>query len=165
MPISARHGGAAFRWKSLFIVFLLQAFLQWIIALAPIAGALAPAAPLGALGLAGAALALAGLALETRADWELDRFKRAAPPGALLTTGLRAHVRHPNYLGEMGVWWGIWLIAAEAGAWWSVISPLLLSFLLVKVSGAPATGEHLARSKPGYAEWAATTPAFLPRWR
>lgn len=157
--------GPAFRWKSLFVVFLLQAILQWLIALGPIAGALAPAAPLGPLAFAGAALALAGLALETRADAELDRFKRNAPPHALLTTGLRAHVRHPNYVGEIAVWWGLWLIAAEAGAWWAILSPILITFLLVKVSGAPATGEELARSKPGYPAWAARTPAFLPRRR
>ena len=155
--------GVAFWWKSLFIVFGLQGVLQFLVALAPLAGVMAAPAPLGFLGIAGAGLALLGLALETQADRELDRFKATAKPGALLTTGLRAYVRHPNYSGEIAFWWGIWLIAAEAGAWWAVLSPLLLTLLLVKVSGAAMTGDHLRRSKPGYAEWAARTPAFFPR--
>lgn len=160
-----RSWGSSFWWKSLFIVFLLQGALQFVIVLAPVAGLLAPPAPLGALGLAGALVAAAGLMLEAQADRELDRFKARAQPGALLTTGLRAHVRHPAYTGEIAFWWGVFLIAAEAGAWWAVVSPLLLTFLLTKVSGAPMTGESLRQSKPGYAEWAARTPAFLPRLR
>ncbi|MFV0475073.1 MAG: DUF1295 domain-containing protein [Pikeienuella sp.] len=155
--------GASFWWKSLFIVFLLQAALQWLIALAPISAALAAPAPLGPLGWAGALAAAAGLALEGLSDAQLDRFKRDAPPGALLTAGLRRHVRYPSYTGEMIFWWGLWLIAAEVGAWWSVISPLLITFLLTRVSGAPLADEGLAR-KPGYAEWAARAPAFIP-WR
>ena len=158
-----RSWGPSFWWKSLFIVFLLQGALQWIVALAPLSALIAAPSTFGALGLAGAALALAGLALEARADRELDRFKASAKPGELLTTGLRAHIRHPAYTGEMAFWWGMFLIAAEAGAWWAVISPILLTFLLTKVSGAPMTGDSLRRSKPGYSEWAARTPAFLPR--
>lgn len=159
------HYGASFWWKSLFIVFLLQALLQWLIALAPIAAALAPPAPPGPAGWAGALIAVAGILLEAKSDAELDRFKRTAAPGALLTEGLRSHVRYPSYAGEILFWTGIWLIAAEAGAWWSVVSPLLVLLLLTRVSGAPMTGEGLSRTKPGYAEWAARTPAFIPRLR
>lgn len=159
------HYGASFWWKSLFIVFLLQGLLQWLIALAPIAAVLAPPAPVGAIGWAGALVAAAGLALEAKSDAELDRFKRTAAPDALLTGGLRRHVRYPSYAGEILFWAGIWLIAAEAGAWWSVLSPLLVLLLLTRVSGAPMTGEGLARTRPGYAEWAARTPALFPRLR
>ncbi len=116
--------GLSFWWKSLFIVFVLQGVLQFIVALAPLSGLMAAPSPLGALGALGAVIALGGFLLEAQADRELDRFKATAKPGALLTTGLRAHMRHPSYTGEIAFWWGVWLIAAEAGAWWSVVSPL-----------------------------------------
>ncbi|QIE54876.1 DUF1295 domain-containing protein [Pikeienuella piscinae] len=161
-----RHAwGESFWWKSLFIVFALQGALQWLIAIAPLAGALAPDAPIGAVGALGALLAALGLGLEAVSDAQLDRFKRQAGPDALLVTGLRAHIRHPSYAGEMAFWWGIWLIAAEASAWWAIISPLLVTLLLTKVSGAPMTGASLKATKPEYAAWAARTPAFIPRLR
>ncbi|MEX2520510.1 MAG: DUF1295 domain-containing protein [Paracoccaceae bacterium] len=155
--------GAGFWWKSLIVIFLLQGTLQWIIGLAAYSGVISPA-PLGLAGVLGALLAFAGLAIEARSDQELDRFKRVAAPDALLTSGLRAHVRHPSYAGEIILWWGVWLLTAGAGAWWTLISPVLLTFLLLKVSGAPIAADGLRRTKTGYAEWAARTPAFLP-WR
>ncbi|WP_340108531.1 DUF1295 domain-containing protein [Pikeienuella sp. HZG-20] len=158
-----RSWGRGFWWKSLFIVFILQGVLQWLISLTAAAGALAPPTRIGVIGAAGALLAAAGFLIEAISDAQLDRFKLRARPDQLLTTGLRRHVRHPSYTGEMLFWWGIWLIAAEAGAWWSVVSPLILTFLLTRVSGAPMTGAGLEASKPGYAAWSARTPAFLPR--
>lgn len=160
-----RSWGAGFWWKSFFIIFLLQGVLQWTISLTALAGLLAPAAPFGALGAFGAIVALAGLALEATSDAQLDRFKRDAPAGALLTAGLRAHMRYPSYTGEMLFWWGLWAIAAEAEAWWSALSPLIVTVLLTRISGAPMTDAHLRETRPAYADWAARTPAFLPRLR
>lgn len=158
-----RAWGASFWWKSLVIVFILQGLLQWLVALGPMSALLAAPAPLGALALAGAALALAGLALETVSDIQLDRFKATAPAGAVCDTGLRAHVRHPNYTGEMMFWWGVWLIAAEVAPWWAFLSPLLLTFLLAKVSGAPMIRDVMKGARPEYEAYAARTPAFVPR--
>ncbi len=157
-----RGWGAAFWWKSLFIVFVLQGVLQWLIALGPLSGLIAPSAPLGVTAFIGAAIALTGLAVETVADAQLDRFKRTAPAGALLTAGLRAHVRHPNYSGEILFWWGVWLIAAPAAPVWSILSPVLLTVLLTKVSGAPILAETLGASRSNFAGYAARTPAFIP---
>jgi steroid 5-alpha reductase family enzyme len=157
-----RAWGGGFWWKSLFIVFLLQAALQWIIGFAPLATMVAAPAPLGPLAVVGAAVALAGLALETRADAELDAHRRGPRAGAVCDSGLRAVVRYPNYLGEIVFWTGLWLIAAAAGAWWTVVSPLLVGLLLTRVSGAPILEERLA-DRPGGARWMETTPAFLPR--
>lgn len=155
--------GASFWWKSLFIVFLLQALLQWIVALAPMSAATGLGAPIGGLGALGAVLAVGGLWVETKADAELDAHKRGPSAGAVCDTGLRAFVRYPNYSGEMAVWWGVWLIAAEGGAVWTIVSPVLLTLLLVKVSGAPMLEERLRDGRPGYAEWRERTPAFAPR--
>ena len=156
--------GASFWWKSLFIVFLLQGVLQWVVAFPAMVGVVSSVS-LGALGIAGAAVALVGFALEVKADAELDAFKRGAGQGDLLETGLRRFMRHPNYAGEMLFWWGVWMIAAEGGAWWTVFAPVTLTFLLTKVSGAGITGGHLKKTKPAFRDYAARTPAFIPRFR
>ena len=156
--------GASFWWKSLFIVFLLQGGLQWVVAFPAMAG-VGSSVSLGALGIAGAAVALVGFALEVKADAELDAFKRGAGQGDLLETGLRRFMRHPNYTGEILFWWGVWMIAAEGGAWWTIFAPVTLTFLLTKVSGAGITGGHLKKSKPAFRDYAARTPAFIPRFR
>lgn len=155
--------GRGFWWKSFFIVFVLQAFLQWLVALGPISGVLAANQTLGGIAVFGAALAVGGLALETLADRELDRFKQTAPPGALLTTGLRAHVRHPNYLGEIIFWVGIGLVCLEGNAWMGLASPILITLFLLKVSGAPMLDERLGNTRPGYAAYKRSVPAFIPR--
>jgi Predicted membrane protein len=152
--------GRGFWWKSLFIVFLLQAVLQWAIAFAPMAALAAPSAGLGPVGGLGCVLAAAGLAIEWRADAELDRHKRDIG-AALCRTGLRRFARYPNYSGEILFWWGLWMIAAEASAAWTAFAPTLLTLLLWKVSGAPILDARLA-DRPGFAEWRETTPAFLP---
>jgi steroid 5-alpha reductase family enzyme len=154
--------GPAFWWKSIFIVFALQAFLQWLIVLGPIAGLAAEPAPLGGLAWLGVVVALGGLALESIADRQLDAFKREAPAGALLTTGLRAYVRHPNYTGEIMFWCGIAAILVDGGVWLGLLSPVLIAFFLTKVSGAPLLDERLSETRPGYAAYRARVPAFLP---
>lgn len=159
-----RSWGASFWWKSLFIVFVLQGVLQWLVALGPMSGMIAVPAPIGIIAIIGLALALSGLVLETIADAQLDRFKRTAPAGALLTTGLRAHVRHPNYTGEILFWWGVWLIAAPVAPVWAILSPILLTVLLTRVSGAPILAETLGGSRADFAAYAARTPAFIPRF-
>ena len=157
--------GRAFWWKSLFIVFVLQGVLQFLIALGPMSAITAEAAPLGALAMIGAALALSGLALEAVADIQLDRFKATAPRDALCTTGLRAHIRHPNYTGEMTFWVGIWLIGAEVAPWWAALSPILVILLLTRVSGAPMIAEVMKRTRPEFADYSTRTPAFFPSFQ
>ncbi|MEM8959532.1 MAG: DUF1295 domain-containing protein [Pseudomonadota bacterium] len=154
--------GPAFWWQSLFVVFCLQAFLQWLVVLGPMTGLQAGAAPLGWLSIVGALIALAGLALETVADRQLDQFKRTAGPNALMMTGLRAHVRHPNYLGEIVFWSGIALICVEAGAWLGLASPLLITLFLTRISGAPLLDERLSATRPDYAAYRARVPGFIP---
>lgn len=154
-----------FWWKSLPIVFVMQAAVQWVVALGALSGLMAPAGPLGLLAMTGIVVALCGLALETLADAELDRFKRRAAPGALLDTGLRAHVRHPNYLGEILFWAGIAMIVLEVGAWAGALSATVIALLLTRVSGAPMLDERLSATRPGYAAYRARVPGFLPALR
>lgn len=157
-----RSWGEGFWWKSLVIVFMLQAFVQWTITSGAIAGAIADDQLPGWLAGLGAAIALAGFALEAIADWQLDRFRRRHGRGGLLTAGLRAHVRHPNYTGEIVFWLGIALIGIEAGAWLAALSPVVVAVLLARVSGAPVLNERLSATRRGYCEYRRRTPAFVP---
>ena len=103
-----------------------------------------------------------GLLFESIADLQLTRFKQnKANKGGILTTGLWKFSRHPNYFGETVVWWGIYLVALAAGAWWTIFSPILMTWLLVRVSGV-AMLERTMRNKPSYEEYMKKTSAFFP---
>ncbi|UUX94399.1 DUF1295 domain-containing protein [Aquabacterium sp. J223] len=159
-----RHG-EAFAWKSLGLVFGLQAVLGWIVS-APVLAAVATASPLGLLDALGAVLALFGLVFEAVADAQMARF-RADPSqrGRVMDRGLWRWSRHPNYFGEACVWWGLWLIAlAGAGrdAAWAVVSPALMTFLLLRVSGVALLEQDIAERRPAYRDYIARTSAFLP---
>ena len=151
-----------FAWKSLYLVFGLQALLAWLIA-APLAVAIAaPGAP-GIVGLAGALLAAFGIAFETVADWQLVRFKaNPANESRVMDRGLWRLSRHPNYFGEFCVWWGLFLLAADAGGWWTLVSPVLMTILLLRVSGVALLERDIRERRPAYAGYVARTNAFFP---
>jgi steroid 5-alpha reductase family enzyme len=97
-------------------------------------------------------------------DWQLYRFK-AVPEnkGKVMKKGLWAYTRHPNYFGESLVWWGLFLITlATPGSGWVVISPLLIGFLLLKVSGVTLLEKTIVDSRPEYAEYIKSTSSFIP---
>lgn len=151
-----------FTFKSLYLVFGLQGLLAWLISL-PLWAAIAANAPLNLLDIAGVAIAIFGVTFESIADWQLARFK-AEPVnrGRVLDTGLWRYTRHPNYFGEFCVWWGFYVIALAAGGWWSIVSPLLMSFLLLKVSGVVLLEKDISQRRPAYRDYVARTHAFFP---
>jgi steroid 5-alpha reductase family enzyme len=153
-----------FAFKSLYIVFGVQGVLAWIVSL-PLLAALASDRPLGWLDYAGILLWAFGFLFETVGDWQLARFKRRRiNRGRVLDTGLWRYTRHPNYFGEFCLWWGFYLIALSAGAWWAVVSPLLMSLLLLKVSGVALLEKDIRARRPAYRDYVERTPAFFP-WR
>lgn len=156
-----RHGDR-FGGVSLFTVFWLQAVILWVVAL-PIFGGVTGSGPLGAWDVAGAVLVLSGLIVEAVADAQLARF-RADPVnrGRVLDTGLWRYSRHPNYFGDAVLWWGFFLLSVGAGAPWTVPGPLLMTFLLLKVSGVALLERTLVSGRPGYAEYVRRTSAFVP---
>ncbi len=157
-----RNNEPHFWLKSLYIVFGLQAVLAWIISL-PLLGIAASNAPLNWLDFAGLALWFAGFAWETIADWQLTRFKsQSANRGRVLDHGLWRYCRHPNYFGECLLWWGFYMMALGAGAWWSIIGPLLMTLLLLKVSGVALLEKDIGERRPGYAGYMRRTNAFMP---
>jgi steroid 5-alpha reductase family enzyme len=148
--------------KSLYIVFGLQALLAWIIALPAVAAAASPA-PLGWLDLAAVVVWLAGMYFEVVGDWQLMRFQRQrSSRDEVLNTGLWRYTRHPNYFGEALLWWGVFLAALVAGAWWAIVSPILMTFLLLRVSGVALLEKDIAVRRPAYREYVERTSAFLP---
>ena len=159
-----RRNEPRFAWKSLYLVFGLQALLGWVVA-APLMAAVASRTPWSALDALGLALAVFGLLFEALADAQLARFRADSRNlGRVMDRGLWRFSRHPNYFGEFCMWWGLWLVALAAGAWWTVLSPLLMSVLLIRVSGVPLLEEDLRRHRPGYSAYVRRTSSFVP-WR
>lgn len=154
-----------FGWKSLYRVFLLQATLAWLVATPFLAAAAGPGAARGwwVLDSLGLALALFGLLFEATADLQMAAFKaRATAPDAVMNKGLWRYSRHPNYFGESCLWWGLALFALAAGSPWALLSPVLITFLLLRVSGITLQEPHLKERSPAYADYMRRTSAFLP---
>jgi steroid 5-alpha reductase family enzyme len=151
-----------FAVKSLYLVFWLQALLAWVISL-PLLGAFASNHPIGPLDYAGVALWLAGFVFEAVGDWQLSRFKKN-PVNAdqVMDRGLWKYTRHPNYFGELCLWWGFYCMALSAGGWWSVAGPLVLTFLLLRVSGVRLLEKDIGNRRPRYADYVLKTNVFFP---
>lgn len=144
-------------------VFLLQGLLMWIISMPLLAAQMGTkAGRLTVVDLTGMLVWLVGFVFEAVGDAQLKRFKAdPANRGKVMDRGLWRYTRHPNYFGDAVQWWGFYLIAAAAGGWWSVFSPILMTFLLVRVSGAALLEKTLA-VRPGYAEYIRATSGFFP---
>ncbi len=159
------HSGRSFWWISLFKVFLLQAVVLWIVS-SPLllAHSPGPRGRLSLIDLLGLSIFLIGFVWEVVSDWQLTRFKSdQANKGRILTTGLWARSRHPNYFGEAVLWWGLGLLAFPTGGWLSIMGPALITFLLMKVSGVAMLDAALVERRPGYTDYIRSTPAFFPR--
>ena len=110
----------------------------------------------------GTVVFLVGLTIESLADLQLARFKAdPANKGQVFDSGLWRYSRHPNYFGEFVLWWGLYLVAAAGGAYWTVVGALLISFLLLRVSGVTLLERSLTETKPQYAEYVRRTSAFV----
>lgn len=156
--------GARFWWVSLGSVFLLQGVLMWIVSM-PLQFAQAPDAiePLGWLDIVGAVLWFVGIGFESVADAQLSRFRRSpSGKGGVMDRGLWRYSRHPNYFGEFVLWWGFGAFALSVGAWGALIGPLVMSVLLLKVSGVSLLESTIAERRPAYRDYAARTSAFVP---
>lgn len=151
-----------FAWKSLYIVFGLQGVLAWFISL-PLLPAVTSAAPLGWIDGLAVALWAIGFVFEAGGDYQLAKFKRRPDSaGKVLDTGLWRYTRHPNYFGDFCIWWSFYLFAVAAGGWWSIASPILMSLLLLKVSGVAMLEKTISGRRPEYADYIDKTNAFFP---
>jgi steroid 5-alpha reductase family enzyme len=148
---------------SLFQIFFLQGVLLIVVAL-PVLWVNTLGGPhLTWLDWLGFAVWLAGFAWEATADHQLSRFlQNPDNKGRVLSTGLWKYSRHPNYFGEIIQWWGIWLIALSVSqGWLTILGPLTITFLILKVSGVPLV-EIRQRENPEFREYATRTNAVFP---
>jgi steroid 5-alpha reductase family enzyme len=157
--------GDRFALVSLYTVFGLQGILMWVISL-PLQFAQLSREParLTWLDFLGAAFWLIGLSFEAIGDLQLTLFRvNRANKGKVMDRGLWAYTRHPNYFGDALLWWGFFLIAlATPRGWWTVISPVLMTTLLMKVSGVALLEKTLVKTRPEYQGYVRRTSAFFP---
>jgi steroid 5-alpha reductase family enzyme len=171
------RGGEDFRWHELRARhgrrfpavslghFAFQGAGMWVVSL-PVQAAQVPASPAGLtpVDLAAIAVWTFGMFFEVVGDLQLARF-RADPRnrGRVMDRGLWRYTRHPNYFGDLCVWWGLYGFALATGdAWWAVAGPLLMGCVLLRMSGVRIMERHLA-GRTGYREYARRTSAFVPR--
>jgi steroid 5-alpha reductase family enzyme len=160
--------GRSFLWRSYLQVFLLQGFFLLVIASPVIlVNAYRWDRPPGSYGRgilqAGVLVWIVGFVFEAVGDAQLARFKRdPANKGKIMDRGLWRYTRHPNYFGESLMWWGIFLVALDAPYGWAmIVSPVLITFLLVRVSGIPLLEKRYA-GNPDFQAYARRTSAFVP---
>jgi steroid 5-alpha reductase family enzyme len=155
--------GAAFVPWSLVMIFGLQGLLVLIVSL-PVQVAAGRGGSLSAAVIPGVLLWLIGVGFESVGDEQLRRFKaRPDSKGQVMDRGLWRYTRHPNYFGDFCVWWGLWLVALTAGGtWWTFIGPVVMSILLIRVSGAGLLEKDIGDRRPGYADYVRRTSGFFP---
>jgi steroid 5-alpha reductase family enzyme len=111
----------------------------------------------------GIAIWITGFIFEAVGDWQLARFKaNPVNKGKLLQTGFWKFTRHPNYFGDAAIWWGFALLGIAAGSYFAILSAVLMTWLLVKVSGVAMLEKTLVNTKPGFSEYVKRTSAFIP---
>ena len=139
--------------------------LAWIVS-APFFAGVRSDAPLGPLDMAGLVLAAFGIVFEAVGDAQMARFKaEPANRGQVMDRGLWRYTRHPNYFGEACLWWGLWCVALAGAGWaaaWTVVSPLLMTVLLLRVSGVALQEKDMAERRPAYRDYITRTNAFVP---
>lgn len=159
-----RRHGERFGLVSLGTVFGLQGALAWIVSLPVQVVHFSDGGPLGWTDAVGVLLFAVGFVFETVGDWQLARFRAdPASRGRVMDRGLWRYTRHPNYFGDACVWWALFAIALATPAGpWTLPAPLLMSFLLLRVSGVTLLERSLRKRRPGYADYVARTSAFFP---
>lgn len=160
--------GSAFWYFSLWIVFIPQGLLILLVSLPVQMGVFHAIGGWHLLHFFGCALWLIGMSFETIGDFQLASF--LADPnsrGKVMNKGLWKFTRHPNYFGDFLVWWGFYCVAMAAtwtNLWWTIIGPLAMSFLLMRVSGVPLLEQSLKTTRVGYADYVQRTNGFFPWW-
>ena len=150
-------------WFAVRKVYLTQGAVMWFVSL-PVQVACFEPAALGPMAWAGVLVWAVGLFFEAVGDWQLTRFRAdPASKGQVLDTGLWRYTRHPNYFGDACVWWGLSLVAFSA---WpgilTVLSPVVMTWLLAKGTGKPLLEKDMSSRRPGYVDYVKRTSGFVP---
>jgi len=158
------YGPKRYWWFSYFQTFLLQGVLIMIISL-PLLGinSSTSSGDLNLLDFLGIIVWLIGFAFEAGGDFQLARFKRDfANKGKVLNTGFWKYTRHPNYFGDAVVWWAYAIFSIAAGSYWQIIGAVVMTLLIIKISGVALLEKTLNNTKPEYREYIRKTSSFFP---
>ena len=156
------YRGESFWWVSLITVYGLQGAVMWLVSL-PVQVGQTLASPMGMLSYLGIAVWVTGFFFESIGDYQLARFKSSgSASGKVMDQGLWRYTRHPNYFGNALIWWGLFLVAASTATIWLIISPLMITFLLLKVSGVALLERSLAGRSAEYRDYIQRTSSFIP---
>lgn len=159
-----KEWGKYFYLRTYLQVFLLQGFLLWVISFPIMVVSQSRVTGLTAMDFLGVVIWLVGFFFEAFGDAQLTEFlANPKNKGKIMQTGLWRYTRHPNYFGEVMQWWGVFLIALSVPyGWMTIISPLTITFLLLKVSGIPMLEKKWEKDKR-FQAYKKRTSAFWPR--
>jgi len=119
--------------------------------------------PLGIFDFAGVALWIIGFTFEAVGDFQLALFKgEPLNKGKVMDKGFWHYTRHPNYFGDSAVWWGFGLICLASGSYLPALGSVLMTALIIKVSGVALLEKTLKEDKPQYMEYIEKTSSFIP---
>ena len=158
------YGPKRYWWFSYFQTFLLQGILIMIISL-PLLGINYNNSNgnLEILDYLGIIIWIIGFTFETVGDFQLSNFKRDSKnKGKILHTGLWKYTRHPNYFGDSAVWWAYGIFSIAAGSYWQAIGAVIMTLLILKISGVSLLEKTLKETKPQYKEYIQKTSSFIP---
>jgi steroid 5-alpha reductase family enzyme len=164
-----RYANFRKEWKNFHIrsflqVFLLQGFLMIVLALSVIQSTLLPLQTSDFFFLLGLLIFIVGFTFETLADLQLSKFlKNKENKGKIMQSGVWKYSRHPNYFGEVSLWWGIFIMSIPQITVFSILSPLCITYLILKVSGIPML-EKKYEGNSEFEIYKAKTSAFFPRF-
>jgi steroid 5-alpha reductase family enzyme len=159
-----KYGPERYWWVSYFQTFLLQGVLMMIVSL-PLLAVCAGrgSGTLGVIDFIGIFVWLTGFTFEAGGDFQLARFKKIPKnKGKVLNTGFWKYTRHPNYFGDSAVWWAYALFSLAAGGYWQIVGSVIMTLLIIKVSGVALLEKTLTESKPQYRDYIRKTSSFLP---
>jgi steroid 5-alpha reductase family enzyme len=157
-----RYGRHRYWWISFFQTFMFQGVLAWIVS-SPLLGAQIQGSSLNILDYLGIGIWIIGITFEAGSDFQLARFKQdPANKSKLLTTGFWKYTRHPNYFGDAACWWGYGLLSIAAGSYLAALGAVVMTVLIIRVSGVALLEKSLSSDKPGYEAYVRRTSAFIP---
>jgi steroid 5-alpha reductase family enzyme len=159
-----KYGEERYWWVSFFQTFLLQGILMWLISVT-LLGAMtgSDVKELSVADYAGILLWITGMIFEAGGDWQLAKFKsNPLNKGKVLNKGLWRYTRHPNYFGDSAVWWGYGLLSIGAGNYLAAFGSVMMTALIIRVSGVALLEKSLVDKKPEYRDYIRNTSSFIP---
>ncbi len=156
-----KQWGSRFKIKAYLNIYLVQGALIAMVSLPVLTIMNYPFAPLNTLIYIGFIVWVAGLAYESIADYQLRQFLKHRKPHEIMQSGLWKYSRHPNYFGELTAWYGAGIVAAGLGGWWGFIGPIILTYVIVKISGLPPLEKRYADNS-AYQSYKKKTSTLIP---